>query len=146
METPSDIMTGTFLVKYNQILGFINQIMFGCDKIPKKLNQSVFWECMLHCLFIVFKISLFFMPSSHSLLWLINIHLKGILPFPYSRVNRGQYSGLDQFQTRVLVNHDGRVQWMGPSLMRTSCQVDIKMFPFDTQVHLSLRVLYIISY
>lgn len=52
----------------------------------------------------------------------------------YFRVSRGKYSGLDQFQTRVVVNNDGKVQWMGPSVMRTSCQVDIKMFPFDSQV------------
>lgn len=41
---------------------------------------------------------------------------------------------MDQFQTRVVVDHDGKVKWMGPIVLRTSCQVDIKMFPFDTQV------------
>ena len=51
----------------------------------------------------------------------------------YNEINRGQYSGLDQFQTRVVVNYDGKIQWMGPTVMRTSCQVDTKFFPFDTQ-------------
>ncbi|CAB4014495.1 neuronal acetylcholine receptor subunit alpha-10-like, partial [Paramuricea clavata] len=75
-------------------------------------------------------------PSNFSSVKKINIPVNKVwIPDikVYNEVNRGQYSGLDQFQTRVLVNHDGRIQWMGPSVMRTSCQVDIKMFPFDTQ-------------
>ncbi|XP_028411582.1 neuronal acetylcholine receptor subunit alpha-10-like [Dendronephthya gigantea] len=75
-------------------------------------------------------------PSNFSNVKRINMHASDVwVPDikVYNEVNRGKYSGLDQFQTRIIVDNDGRVRWMGPSVLRTSCQVDIKMFPFDSQ-------------
>ena len=34
----------------------------------------------------------------------------------------------------VLVNHDGMVIWVPHRIYRSSCSVDISMFPFDSQV------------
>ncbi|OWA51484.1 Neuronal acetylcholine receptor subunit alpha-10 [Hypsibius exemplaris] len=36
-------------------------------------------------------------------------------------------------QTRVMVYNDGKVYWPPPTKMRSTCKVDVRYFPFDTQ-------------
>lgn len=37
------------------------------------------------------------------------------------------------FRTKVIITHDGTVSWFSPNKLTTSCTIDIKYFPFDTQ-------------
>ncbi|CAK8683324.1 unnamed protein product [Clavelina lepadiformis] len=46
-------------------------------------------------------------------------------------------SAVDDFDqllhTNVIVSHDGNVSWLPPGLFKTTCDVDIRYFPFDEQ-------------
>lgn len=35
--------------------------------------------------------------------------------------------------TRAIVRYDGNVTWNPPAIFRSSCQIDITYFPFDSQ-------------
>ena len=37
------------------------------------------------------------------------------------------------FKTKVIVSSDGTVTWYSPSILKSSCKIDVKDFPFDTQ-------------
>ena len=41
--------------------------------------------------------------------------------------------------SRVNVRYDGRVDWMVPIMIKSSCAVDVTYFPFDNQ-HCFLRL------
>lgn len=36
--------------------------------------------------------------------------------------------------TKAKVRYDGHVTWNPPAIFRSSCQIDITYFPFDSQV------------
>ncbi|OWA51487.1 Acetylcholine receptor subunit alpha-L1 [Hypsibius exemplaris] len=36
-------------------------------------------------------------------------------------------------QSRAMLHHDGKVYWPPPTKMRSTCKVDVRYFPFDTQ-------------
>jgi len=36
-------------------------------------------------------------------------------------------------KVRILVNHDGRVHWEPGGVFTTTCDIDIRYFPFDDQ-------------
>ena len=37
------------------------------------------------------------------------------------------------FKTRVLLHYNGRINWFAPTIVKTSCHVDAKHYPFDRQ-------------
>lgn len=37
------------------------------------------------------------------------------------------------FRTKVIITNDGTMSWFSPNKLTTSCTIDIKYFPFDTQ-------------
>ena len=37
------------------------------------------------------------------------------------------------YNVRVVIKYDGTVTWVPPGLVETSCAVDMRKFPFDTQ-------------
>ncbi|XP_072839922.2 neuronal acetylcholine receptor subunit alpha-7 isoform X1 [Pogona vitticeps] len=37
------------------------------------------------------------------------------------------------FHTHVLVNSSGYCQWLPPGILKSTCQIDVRWFPFDTQ-------------
>lgn len=74
----------------------------------------------------------------------MNVKLRFLsnLYLSFLRVNAGLTSGLDQFKTRVVVHNNGRVQWMGPINLRTSCKMDMRMYPYDVQVRQAVAFFY----
>lgn len=52
------------------------------------------------------------------------------------RVNRQANSGLDQIHSKCIITAAGEVLWMAPYVLQLSCHVDLKYFPYDTQVRL----------
>jgi hypothetical protein len=39
----------------------------------------------------------------------------------------------DKREALAIVNHDGIVKWKPPSILKSSCQIDIETFPYDVQ-------------
>lgn len=37
------------------------------------------------------------------------------------------------FDTKVIISHDGTVTWLSPNLIKSSCKINVKYFPWDTQ-------------
>lgn len=40
---------------------------------------------------------------------------------------------LDQCLTRIQISHTGAMYWMCPVILRYTCKMEMKYFPFDTQ-------------
>ena len=39
-----------------------------------------------------------------------------------------------KFKTLVILESSGRTNWMSPATFKSSCTLNIKYFPFDTQI------------
>jgi len=37
------------------------------------------------------------------------------------------------FDTKVIISHDGTVTWLSPNLIKSSCKINVKYFPWDMQ-------------
>lgn len=42
-------------------------------------------------------------------------------------------SALDQWKTPITLNSSGYCTWMAPGVVKTSCKLDVRYFPFDEQ-------------
>ena len=40
---------------------------------------------------------------------------------------------LDQLNTRVILESDGKSKWLAPIILRSKCPINVEFFPFDTQ-------------
>ena len=40
---------------------------------------------------------------------------------------------LDQYKTRIIINHDGSNAWYIPTIVLSGCGINIRYFPFDYQ-------------
>ena len=40
----------------------------------------------------------------------------------------------DRMKTKIKVNHNGTNTWLAPSILQSSCKIDVHYFPFDEQV------------
>ena len=40
---------------------------------------------------------------------------------------------MDLYNVNVIVRHDGTCSWFPPAKLKTSCDIDMHYFPFDTQ-------------
>ena len=40
---------------------------------------------------------------------------------------------MDTLKTRVKVNYTGEMFWIAPLIIRSSCKISVKEFPYDTQ-------------
>lgn len=62
-----------------------------------------------------------------SLIWLPDIVL-------YNNAEETLGSGqVDQFKTKVIINHDGRNKWYAPTILKSRCGISVEYFPFDDQ-------------
>lgn len=48
-------------------------------------------------------------------------------------VNNNDHGEQYLFNTKVMINHDGTVEWYSPNKLKTFCKIDVQLFPFDTQ-------------
>jgi len=62
-----------------------------------------------------------YVPSEH--IWLPDIIL-------YNNAD-GDY--IVKTMTKAILHHDGRVVWQPPAIFKSSCEIDVEFFPFDTQ-------------
>lgn len=40
----------------------------------------------------------------------------------------------DKMQTKIKVDHNGTNTWLAPSILKSSCKINVRYFPFDEQV------------
>lgn len=40
----------------------------------------------------------------------------------------------DKMQTKIKVDHSGTNRWLAPSIIKSSCKINVRYFPFDEQV------------
>ncbi|CAH3126211.1 unnamed protein product [Porites lobata] len=52
----------------------------------------------------------------------------------YNNANNERGGGMDQFKTQIVINSSGWNIWLSPAIIISSCKMDVKYFPFDTQV------------
>ena len=48
--------------------------------------------------------------------------------------NNEREGGMDQFGTQIVLNSSGWSKWLAPAILSSACKMDVKYFPFDTQV------------
>ncbi|XP_073238907.1 neuronal acetylcholine receptor subunit alpha-10-like [Porites lutea] len=51
----------------------------------------------------------------------------------YNNANNEREGGMDQFKTQIVINSSGWNMWLSPAIIISSCKMDVKYFPFDTQ-------------
>lgn len=51
----------------------------------------------------------------------------------FTSVNNNDHGEQYLFNTKVMINHDGTVEWYSPNKLKTFCKIDVRLFPFDTQ-------------
>ena len=58
------------------------------------------------------------------------------LTFYYSaHDDNAEYGGnMDTLKTRIKVHHTGHMMWLAPLFLKAKCYIDVKDFPFDTQM------------
>ncbi|KAK3742481.1 hypothetical protein QZH41_016457, partial [Actinostola sp. cb2023] len=61
-----------------------------------------------------------------SELWKPDIYL-------YNNADSGATGGLDGFKAKISVKNTGTNKWMTPTILTTSCKINVKYFPFDQQ-------------
>jgi len=54
--------------------------------------------------------------------------------FLYNNVDDSDDGALDRFKTKVVVLSNGKIKWMAPKIVTSSCKFDVTYFPFDKQV------------
>jgi len=65
--------------------------------------------------------------------------LKSLLKiFPFFSADHEREGGMDQFKTQIVVDSSGTNKWLAPVILYSSCKMDVKYFPFDTQVGICL--------
>lgn len=42
----------------------------------------------------------------------------------------------DKMQTKIKVDHSGTNRWLAPSIIKSSCKINVRYFPFDEQVRI----------
>ena len=40
----------------------------------------------------------------------------------------------DRMKTKIKVNHNGTNTWLAPTILQSSCKINVRYFPFDEQV------------
>ncbi|XP_073230007.1 neuronal acetylcholine receptor subunit alpha-7-like isoform X1 [Porites lutea] len=59
-------------------------------------------------------------------LWLPDIYL-------YNNADEDHDGSLDKMKTKVKVDHNGTNQWLAPLMLKSSCKINVRYFPFDEQ-------------
>jgi hypothetical protein len=49
----------------------------------------------------------------------------------FIRIEDGNYEVT--FKSKVVLMHTGEAHWVPPAIYKSSCRIDVKYFPFDTQ-------------
>ena len=65
-------------------------------------------------------------------------HLEPVQEFSSFSADHERVGGMDQFNTQIVVHSSGMNKWLAPVILYSSCKMDVKYFPFDTQVGISL--------
>ena len=53
--------------------------------------------------------------------------------FSFLSIGIGQTGAIYNFDTKVVVEHDGKNSWFAPTEIKSICKIDITYFPFDEQ-------------
>lgn len=59
-------------------------------------------------------------------LWTPDIYL-------YNNADDSSDGAQDRMKTKIKVNHNGTNTWLAPSILQSSCKIDVHYFPFDEQ-------------
>lgn len=60
-------------------------------------------------------------------LWKPDIYL-------YNNADEDHDGAQDKMQTKIKVDHSGTNRWLAPSIIKSSCKINVRYFPFDEQV------------
>lgn len=77
----------------------------------------------------LFIFSLFF--SSFSIFICINILSTTSIPIYLNNSADGEY--VVTTLTKAILHYTGRVIWTPPAIFKSSCEIDVRYFPFDQQ-------------
>ena len=64
--------------------------------------------------------------------------LEPVKDFSLFSADHEREGGMDQFKTQIVVDSSGTNKWLAPIILYSSCKMDVKYFPFDTQVGICL--------
>jgi len=64
--------------------------------------------------------------------------LEPVQEFSSFSADHEREGGMDQFKTQIVVDSSGTNKWLAPVILYSSCKMDVKYFPFDTQVGMCL--------
>ena len=62
------------------------------------------------------------------------------LDFLFVSADQGQDGAQDRMKTKIKVNHIGTNTWMAPTIMQSSCKINVQYFPFDEQVCINIFI------
>ncbi|XP_078356474.1 neuronal acetylcholine receptor subunit alpha-10-like [Oculina patagonica] len=118
----SHVVTVTFGISLHQII--------DVDEKNQLLQTSIWVRQVWNNPFLVWNESDFGGIKSinveASTVWTPDIYL-------YNNADHEREGGMDQFNTQIVINSSGWNKWLTPVILYSSCKMDVKYFPFDTQ-------------
>lgn len=52
----------------------------------------------------------------------------------YNNADENHDGAQDKMQTKIKVDYNGTNRWLAPSILKSSCKINVRYFPFDEQV------------
>lgn len=72
-------------------------------------------------------------PWQHWMSWLSYTHLNCLVLFSFFILHSADGEYVVTTLTKAVLHHTGRVYWTPPAIFKSSCEIDVRYFPFDQQ-------------